>query len=363
MSWPVGRSRTEEERKKISRGVQAYLRRSRDDKFVNVNDLKDYDGLYRHEHKTRLILAHLKRRRIPKENKTKIIKYLDYLSLTCGAGHVYQNARILTNEIADISDFSDKDEILRRYREIQLGPLSDYTKATRVNIIKGFLRWLNNGYPPSYFLKMKTRKKRICPQKNFTLDEVKRFISHCESLEEAAFFTVLWEGNFSVGELLKLRTMDITIREELIELYVEGKDRNRITPILRKKGLIYPLGSYKFLERHLENLEVRYPAGLVWSFRQYNQVQYRIMKIRQMAGLGHVRSHSFRKSRATYNIEMGLGLAETAIFGGWKVGSQCLKEYIIRSGRSMIPKLQAMNAVPEKPPARETESAKVYMES
>lgn len=351
MPWKTGISRSPDERLKISRGLQKYY--SKKTRFIRVRSLKAYDGLYRYEHKTKLILKGMKECNMPSANRKKIGEYVDNLSLTCRAGHIYQNARILFNELRDVkASFNGnlEETMLGKYREIQLSGLSDYTKATRVNIIKSFLRWLNNGYPPMYLVKMRTSKRRMRPDRNFTLDEVRKFLRHCGSLEEAAFYSVLWEGDFSVGELLRLRIRDVCVRDDVVELRVEGKDRNRIVPILRKKGMMFPLGSHAFLERHLKNLNGMHEDNFVWSMRRYNQVQYRVKKIREKSGLPHVRSHSFRKSRATYNIEIGLGLPETAIFGGWVVGSQCLKDYVIRSGRSMLPKLREFNKPTDKFP-------------
>ena len=73
---------------------------------------------------------------------------------------------LIKEELKDIKvPFTDdlEEVMLARYREIQREPLSDYTKATRVNIVKGFLKWLNDGYPPRYLRKMRTSNRRMKP--------------------------------------------------------------------------------------------------------------------------------------------------------------------------------------------------------
>lgn len=332
MGWPAGKPRSFVEKQAISNGLKKRYRRKT--RFLHIKDLSDYDGFYQYDHKMLSIKKKLTNHSFGKY----ILQYIRYLSLTCKSGHLYKSACILNNELSCVKSLSQK-SILKWYYEIQSRPLSNYTKACRINTVKSFLRWKNKGLPLPYFYLMKTTKIRMRPQRNFTLSEVKAFLRCTESFEELAFFALLWEGGFSVGELLKLRICDVSFRDDCVELYVESKDRNRITPILKIKGPMFPLGSYKLLKRHLQDVK----SDMVWSFRRYNQVQYRVKKIRNLTGLYHVRSHSFRKSRATYNIEIGFGLADTAVYGGWRIGSTVLKEYIIRSGRGIVPKMKAFN--------------------
>jgi integrase len=333
VSWLVGQPRTEAEKQRIKAGLKRYY--SERTKFIRTRNSLEYKDPYNYERKLAAIM-----KRVSDRTGT-IQRYYDDLILNYTLGYIYHTIRIISQELAglDLSNAGEP-EIMQVYRRIMLSSLSDYTKADRVYKIKCFIRWFHGG-DPGYFRKMKVRKKKKAAL-TFTLEDVQRFLESCESDEEAAFFSTLWEGGFSVGELLKVRLRDLTVRKDYIEIYVESKDRNRTTPILRERGAIFPLGSFSRLVQHLENLRVD-PEDRIWSLESYNQVQYRVRKIKAKARVYHIKTHSFRKSRATYNDMNGMSYAQNCVFGGWMIGSRTLQHYITTTGLTMIPRLQQLN--------------------
>ena len=340
--WQTGRPRTLYERRRISEGLKKHY--SEYTPFVRVRNHLEYQDPYNYERKIASLLKHIEVAKIPTCNKKKLLEFQEELRLTTKPGYVYHTVRTLFCMLSDYKKsfrgFSEA-EANYVYRVVQRSGLSDYTKSDRIHKLKLFIKWLHNGKAPGWFGKLKTRKKPKT-EKYVSLEDVKSFLGVCESDEERAFFSLLWEGGFAVCELLNVRRKDVTVRPECLEIYVESKGRDRSTPILRRKGKMFPLGGYKCFLKHLGRLNLE-PEDRIWSMVAYNQVQYRVRKIKGKVDLYHLRTHSFRKSRATYNDEHGMSYAQNCVFGGWHIGSRTLQHYILTSGRTLIPTLQELN--------------------
>ena len=340
--WLTGRSRTLNERRRISEGLKRHY--SEHTPFVRVRNSLDYADPYNYGRKLAALGKHIWIARIPAGNKRKLLEFQDELQLTTKPGYVYHTIRTL---FCLFSDYKKPFKTLSEadtnhiYRRVQESGLSDYTKSDKVHKIKLFIKWLHNGKAPTWLVKLKTRKKPKAG-KYVSLEDVKAFLEACESDEERAFFSLLWEGGFAVCELLNIRRKDVTVRPGCLEIYVESKERDRTTPILGKRGRMFPLGAYGLFLKHLGRLKLE-QEDRIWSMVAYNQVQYRVRKIKRKVGIYHLRTHSFRKSRATYNDEHGMSYAQNCVFGGWHIGSRTLQHYILTSGRTLIPTLQELN--------------------
>lgn len=343
MSWAKSRPRTLDERIRISRGVRRYYGKHTD--FIRTKNKVEYKDPYNYERKMSLLVQAIQGSDMLQYNKAKLLAYRDHLLLTTGQGYAYKTLCVLrlTLEKTDKNLYNiGKKDFSRIYIEIQQSGLSSFTKADRVNTLKGFLKWVQNGKGVEYLKEFKTRKK-IPVERDFTLDDVKMFIRACESDEERAFFSLLWEGGFSVGELLKVKLKDLTVKEDMVIMHVRSKDRDRNIPILRKKGRVFPLESYKHLMNHLEKMRNMELDDCIWTIEAYGQIQYRMSKIKRKVGLNHIRLHTFRKSRATYNDNIGLSFIKNCIFGGWSIGSRTLQHYILRSSLSLTTALEDLN--------------------
>ncbi len=345
MPWKKGKPRRLKDKIKIGRSVKEYYAKTTPTDRIRVRPLLDYSDPYNYGRKLKSLLCKVNNSAMPDYNKRKVKEYKKYIQATTSLGNTYRRVRIIFSELGKFKRQFNKltrDDLMRVYFKIQYSDLSDYTKVTRVNDIKHFMVWLNDGRKPKYLKYMVTKKKKVAPR-NFTIEEVRKFINSCESIEEKAFFSLLWEGGFSVGELLKVTPRDVVIRKDLVEIYVHSKNRDRTTPILRKEGILYPLNSSSLLIEHLKNKRPKIDET-IWNVKSYNQAQYRVNKIKKKVGLSHVRLHSFRKSRATYNIENRLGFVQTCVYGGWAIGSRTLQHYITTTGRCLVPSLKKLNS-------------------
>jgi integrase len=340
--WQTGVPRSLEDRAKISDGLKRLY--SQPTRMVRVRNHLPYVNAYGYDRRIRYLSDRITASNMPEGNKRILKAYRKYLSMTTCPGNVYNNVRAVFKLLGkferSFNSISEKD-VMRIYSHYMGNGFSDYTKFSEMSRLKHFVKWLNGGETPKYFEKVVVRKKRRV-HRNVFLDDIRKFIKGCESEEERAFFATLWEGCFSTIELLKVRMQDIIIRDGWLEIYVESKDRNRVIPILRRRGKMFPLGSYSLLRGHLENKRPG-PTERIWSMEAYSQVRYRVWKIRNKIGLPHIRSHSFRKSRATYNDYIGMSTIQVAVFGGWEINSRTLNHYISTSGLNLIPKLQELN--------------------
>jgi integrase len=337
------RMRTPEDRKRISEALRK--RYSQHTEFVRTRNKLRYKNAYSYERRIKYLLERIKESEMPDDNRKILIKYKRHLALYTVPGNVYNNIRATFRFFTDFREPFDKiteNDALGLYGAFMKRDVSDYTKATEIGRLKQFLTWLNDDEPPTYLRKMKVRKK-LAVFKNVSLSDVQRFLNNCESDEEKAYFAVLWEGCFSAGELLKVRHRDLNVHDGLVEIYVEGKDRNRIIPILGEKGRMFPLGSYELLLAHINKIKKPKPEDRIWSMEAYAQIRYRVYKIRNKAGLPHIKGHSFRKSRATYNVSLGMSTLQVAVFGGWSMNSSVLNHYVARSGVAMVPFLVEAN--------------------
>jgi hypothetical protein len=67
-------------------------------------------------------------------------------------------------------------------------------------------------------------------------------------------------------------------------------------------------------------------------------------KLKRKAGLPHFHLHILRKSRFTYNNEIGMPYAINCAFGGWVPESRVTKGYMLAYGQHLIPTLERFNA-------------------
>lgn len=218
-------------------------------------------------------------------------------------------------------------------RGVSQGTLNAYKGALR-----GFFKWLGK---PELVGWMKTNFNHCVRRDRYTsLEHIQKFIDSCESLEERAFFAVLWEGDLRTSEALALTRNDTQVFEDRILLYVQGKTGERTVPILRK-GKAFPLGSYSLLLEHVGNMK----GNRLWTMVAYNQAQYRMKKIRAKAGMPWLHLHLFRKSRFTYNNEIGVPYTHACSFGGWVPYSKVTQRYLLAHGEHLIPSFRKANGL------------------
>ena len=309
-----------------------------------------YKDPYGYDRKLSSLMRQIDDSNMPIQNKRILRRYKNDISLRAKPGFVYASIRILFQMLKDTRKglyLLKESDIKRIYRRIMkmrkdtLESLSDYTKNDYFSRIKQFIKWSHGGKIPDYFSTLVVRKQ-LKKDKHMPLEDVKQFLQVCESPEERAFFSVLWEADLTVLELLQVRKNDITFENDIIFLSVHSKNRPREIPICKKKGKFYPLGSYHHLVGHLKNMKLK-PSDTIWSFDKYHHMQYRTNKLRQKIGKPYIHLHSFRKSRATYNDSIGMGFYNVCTFGGWKPGSRTLQHYITSTGRSMLPVIEELN--------------------
>lgn len=276
--------RTEEEKAKISEGVKRFYQKKT--KMIRTKNPTHYEDLYNYRHSLDLVFRHIHNSNMPEYNKKIFEKFRREMLLNTGMGYVYKCVwtlfRIFEGVDKKFSQLTESD-VLSIYQDIMESQLSSYTKADRVNTIKYFIKWLRDGREPRYFKRMRVKKKLVV-QKPFPLEEVKRLLDFCESDEEKAFFATLWEGGFAIGELLNVRMEDVTIKPDVVEILVRSKDRDRVTPLLRKKGRLFPLGSHTYLVKHIEELE-KGGKERIWTAVAYEQMRHRLSKLKKKAGL------------------------------------------------------------------------------
>jgi integrase len=342
MPWNRGTQRTLQDKRNISSSLIRHY--SRHTPYIRTRNLNRYPEPYNYERKINCLSERIKESSMSIKNRSKLLEYRDFLSITTKPGYVYNTIRTIYTETEPegppFCSMREK-EWMNVYRKVMLKRNSERTKHDKMHRIRLFITWLNKGNRPKFLDKMKVRVKNKA-EKYVSLEDVKRFLEACESDEEKTFFATLWEGGFAVCELLKARRKDITIRKDVIEIYVESKNRDRTTPILRQRGRMFPLGAYRLLAKHLRRQRLK-PDDRIWSMVAYNQAQYRCNKIKKKIGLYQMHTHSFRKARATYNDEAGMSYAQNCVFGGWEIGSRTLQHYILTSGRTLIPSLKKLN--------------------
>jgi hypothetical protein len=283
MAWNKGVPRTEQEKRNISKGLKTLY--AQPTEFVRVRNKFRYENAYRYEDRTGYVLKRINESDMPEENKRTLTGYRKHLSLYSDPGNVYNNLRVIFRFFKDFRKTFDKlteEDALRLFSNCMKQKLSCYTQFTEIGRLKQFLTWLNNGEAPAYLKKMKVRKK-LAVQKNVSLSDVQKFIDACESPEEKAFFALLWEGCFSASELLKVKHRDVNVREDMAEIYVESKDRNRIVPILREKGKMFPLGSYELLLTHLKRIRKPKPQDCIWSMEAWASL-YKVALLQEVPG-------------------------------------------------------------------------------
>lgn len=164
------------------------------------------------------------------KNKETIEEFISY----CTADPNIGEARIRKYLMAlrKIGEFSDKDfyEVkekdivniiarIKQYRQKNGKPYAENTVQDFLKVISKFWRWLYRdqyfGEAPPQIRALRLSRKKVKKEPDiYTKEEIKKIINSFTNPRDRAFFSVLYDTQSRVSEILKMRIHDISYDEE-----------------------------------------------------------------------------------------------------------------------------------------------------
>jgi integrase len=270
----------------------------------------------------------------------RILRYLDDLP---------KLARLLHKDFEDVT----ADDLRRVLHEVEEEELAEASKTEFRKTIKVFYRWLNGGerYPEcvEWIKTTEKRNNNKLPEELLTEEEVKRMISAAWTPRDRAIISLLWESGCRVGELLTMRTKNVSFEENLTRIVIHGKTGARRVPLL---------DSTPYLAEWLENHPSREDSdAFLWvgigtvgrgEYLKYPALRKMLVQVAKKANVKKkVNPHSFRHSRATF-LANHLTEAQMNQYLGWVRGSDMPATYVHLSGRDVDDAILKMRGLKSK---------------
>jgi integrase len=352
--WREGIPRSPEDKRKISEGVKRYYR-NLPKVLAYTRERIQWSDPYNYEKRVKKVLELFENANIPEENKELLKKYCLYSqSIGKKPGTIYKDIsalwRLFKQYPKKFTEMTKKD-IEKIIIDISLAKnsgtgeiLSPAYKSILKTAIRNFFKFLDKPEVIDW-IKVKAYGRE---EQHLDLDDIKKVIESVNTFEEKVFLSLLWESCCRTGEILNLGKQDIKFFKykgvEGAYLSVKGKTGFRTVVILNRKNSLFPLGSYEMLKEYLKIIKDR---PNLWSFKNYNQIEYRFRKLRKELKMKNLHAHLFRKSRATYLDMIGTPLQHICLMGGWVINSRVVNTYIRTSGRHLLPILIRQSRVLE----------------
>lgn len=208
------------------------------------------------------------------------------------------------------------------------------TVSDKIRITKRFFIWLaDNGY--SDIEKSKLQKIRAPAYSKNTVtsnsilseEEVERFLEACKTPRDKAFFFMLYEGAFRVGELGDLKFRDVFITDKILKITTDKKTKKvrHVPLILSRQYYINWVNSYPGDASNPDNYVFvnQYGNPLSWL-----AISKRIKLIKEAAGIEKdLHAHIFRHSRITHLLQQNMPEAHLKLMAWGDVNTDMLSVY------------------------------------
>jgi integrase len=244
-------------------------------------------------------------------------------------------------------------EALKNGTTLRGKPFKQNTIADYVVILKQFLNWLiENNYifiPEKKILRLKNPSKNMMTKTAadiLTTAEVTAILQACTRSSDRAFFGLLYEGGFRVGEISQMKWGDIKFDTRGVVVNVNFK-----TGIPRYIRIV-------MMAEYLKVWRADYPGtpdgeSLVFINELgepfiYNTIVKRLKRVMKKAGITkHVTPHIFRHSRITHMINDGAKESVIKMMMWGSVNTMMFKTYAHLTGNDIDAEMSRLYGLEE----------------
>ena len=182
------------------------------------------------------------------------------------------------------------------------------TVATRVRIVKGFIRFLvdRGVLGPDVISKRLTVKVPDCLPRALDPEDVKRLLSVIDHTRDRAMVLVMLRTGMRIGELLNLRVSEVNLAERRVEIYEAEKSRvGRVVYLSEDARAALKVW---LKERDSDKKQLFYAQGR--CSMSYNNARLRFKKYLAQAALAHkgYTLHCLRHTCASELLNAGMRL-------------------------------------------------------
>lgn len=181
--------------------------------------------------------------------------------------------------------------------------------------------------------KIPRKKRRLEPEQILTLDEVEKMIEVASSLRDRALIGLLWDTGCRIHEALALNLEHISKFENgdktflkvfFKKVKVEGEEHS---PLLIE-ATVHVQPWFDSHPQKLPESPLFVSSGTVVKRLTYSGASHVLKRLLKAAGIKkRVSLHTFRHSRATYFLKLGVSEANIKKSLGWVPNSQMLARY------------------------------------
>ena len=222
--------------------------------------------------------------------------------------------------------------------EIAIHPnYSDNTKRDFRVAVKKLFGWMaavgESSLDITWIRSGRGANRVVIPSNLFTEEDIPRVLAACQTDQERALVSFLYDTGCTAGELLNITLHDVEVCDGYARVRLDGKTGQRIG---------YSLWSFPELCVWLESHPHRGgPDGPLWVNPRtdepmlYDHCRLLLQRIKERSGLTKAMyPHAFRHARAT-QLASVLTEAQMCLFFGWQLGSKMPRVYVHMSGRDL----------------------------
>lgn len=218
-------------------------------------------------------------------------------------------------------------------------------------LVKNFIRWAyysdneDAEYPESVRW-IKTQKLKQPYEKHvLSKDEAYRLIRTADNQRDRALLFCLYESGCRAGEILGLRIKDVTIKQTMAEIRVNGKTGPRPIPLIES---VSDLQLWLSMHPYADN-----PEYSMWPVNRksskgmkYSTLFWQVCKAANEAGLPKgISPHSLRHASATHKSET-LNESQLRLYYGWERDSKMPSKYVHQDEKSLRTALRKYSGMP-----------------